>query len=208
LTEYPFSDTRAARLPSRPQPQIDAFGEKTAVLIGHDWGSAIAWQSLLLHPKRYTALVAMSVPYGGRPETSPRATLKKTHGDNFYYTLYFQEPGAAEKELDADPRGFLSRLYLSPDSPSLQRRKCVRVEEHRHSSVERGTVFRGIGPGLLRVPSNTVQYIRNVAWVGVHRGWSRTGSPTSAAHPERPDSRGRQLFFVSPRPVLPDRPLL
>jgi pimeloyl-ACP methyl ester carboxylesterase len=64
-------------------------------------------------------LVALSVPYGGRPETSPRATLEKTHGDNFYYTLYFQEPGVAEKELDADPRGFLSRLYLSPDSPRV-----------------------------------------------------------------------------------------
>ena len=38
-------------------------------------------------------------------------------GDNFYYILYFQEPGVAEKEFDADPRGILSRLYLSPDSP-------------------------------------------------------------------------------------------
>ena len=96
---------------------IDAFGEKTAILIGHDWGAAIAWNSLLLHPERYTALVAMSVPYSGRSKSSPTATLKKAQGDNFYYTLYFQEPGVAEKELDADPRGFLSRLYLSPDSP-------------------------------------------------------------------------------------------
>jgi pimeloyl-ACP methyl ester carboxylesterase len=96
---------------------IDAFGEKTAILIGHDWGAAIAWNSVLLHPERYTALVAMSVPYSGRPTSSPTATLKKAQGDNFYYTLYFQEPGVAEKEFDADPRGFLSRLYLSPDSP-------------------------------------------------------------------------------------------
>jgi pimeloyl-ACP methyl ester carboxylesterase len=34
-----------------------------------------------------------------------------------YYILYFQEPGVAEKEFDADPRAILSRLYLSPDSP-------------------------------------------------------------------------------------------
>jgi pimeloyl-ACP methyl ester carboxylesterase len=96
---------------------IDALGEKTAIVVGHDWGSSVAWHSVLLHPTRFTALAALSVPYGGRAETSPMATMKETYGDNFYYILYFQEPGVAEKEFDADPRGFLSRLYLSPDSP-------------------------------------------------------------------------------------------
>ena len=45
------------------------------------------------------------------------ATLRQTQGENFNYILYFQEPGAAEAEFDADPRGILSRLYLSPQSP-------------------------------------------------------------------------------------------
>jgi pimeloyl-ACP methyl ester carboxylesterase len=96
---------------------IDALGEKTAVVVGHDWGSIIAWNCLLLHPDRFTALVAMSVPYGGRGAVSPLETMKKNFGENFYYVLYFQEPGVAEAEFDADPRGILSRLYLSPDSP-------------------------------------------------------------------------------------------
>jgi pimeloyl-ACP methyl ester carboxylesterase len=96
---------------------LDALGEKSAVLIGHDWGAIIAWQAMLLHPDRFTALVAMSVPYGGRGPQSLVQTLQKSFGDNFYYILYFQEPGVAEKEFDADPRGILSRLYLSPDSP-------------------------------------------------------------------------------------------
>ena len=96
---------------------IDALGEKTAVVIGHDWGAIVAWHCLLLHPDRFTALVAMSVPYGGRAAESLITTLQKAHGDNFFYILYFQEPGAAEKEFDADPRGIISRLYLSPGSP-------------------------------------------------------------------------------------------
>ena len=93
---------------------IDAFGEKTAILIGHDWGAGIAWNSLLLHPSG-TRPWWRSACQSSRPNRRQR--LKKAQGDNFYYTLYFQEPGVAEKELDADPRGFLSRLYLSPDSP-------------------------------------------------------------------------------------------
>lgn len=95
---------------------VDALGEKNAVVVGHDWGSAVAWYCLLLHPDRFRGLVAMSVPYGGRAAESPIETLKKTYADNFFYMLYFQEPGIAEKEFDADPRGILSRLYVAPDT--------------------------------------------------------------------------------------------
>jgi pimeloyl-ACP methyl ester carboxylesterase len=96
---------------------IDALGVQTAVVIGHDWGAIVAWHCLLLHPDRFTALVAMSVPYGGRPAESLVATLQKAYGDNFFYILYFQESGAAEKEFDSDPRGILSWLYRSPGAP-------------------------------------------------------------------------------------------
>ena len=96
---------------------LDALGEKNAILVGHDWGAIITWQAMLLHPDRFTALVAMSVPYSGRGSQSIVQSLQQSMGDNFYYILYFQEPGVAEKEFDADPHGILSRLYLSPDSP-------------------------------------------------------------------------------------------
>lgn len=96
---------------------VDALGEKTAILVGHDWGAIVTWQAMLLHPTRFTALVAMSVPYSGRGNASIVQNLQRAMGENFYYILYFQEPGVAEKEFDADPRAILSRLYLSPDSP-------------------------------------------------------------------------------------------
>jgi pimeloyl-ACP methyl ester carboxylesterase len=96
---------------------LDALGEKSAILIGHDWGAIVSWHAMLLHPQRFTALVAMSVPYSGRGQQSIVQGLQRAMGENFNYILYFQEPGVAEKEFDADPRAILSRLYLSPDSP-------------------------------------------------------------------------------------------
>ena len=96
---------------------VDALGEKEAILIGHDWGAIVSWQAMLFYPQRFKALVAMSVPYSGRPSQSLIQSLRQSRGDNFYYILYFQEPGVAEKEFDSDPRAILSRLYLSPDSP-------------------------------------------------------------------------------------------
>ena len=91
--------------------------KQTAVLVGHDWGAIVAWHCMLLHPGRFTALAALSVPYGGRGPRSLVDALQQAYGDNFFYILYFQEPGVAEQEFDADPRAILSRLYLSPDSP-------------------------------------------------------------------------------------------
>ena len=49
---------------------LDALGEETAVVVGHDWGAIVAWHCVLLHPRRFRAVVAMSVPYGGRPKES------------------------------------------------------------------------------------------------------------------------------------------
>ena len=97
---------------------LDALGEDTAILVGHDWGALVAWYSVLLHPNRFTALIAMSVPYGGRSTESPLTYWKNKYGDKFFYILYHNEPGGvAEAEYDSDPRRLLSRLYLSPKSP-------------------------------------------------------------------------------------------
>ncbi|MEX0963531.1 MAG: alpha/beta hydrolase [Pseudohongiellaceae bacterium] len=108
---------------------LDALGEETAILVGHDWGSIVAWTTVLLHPTRFTALIAMSVPYGGRVAQSPLESWRQAYGENFFYILYHNEPGGvAEAEYDADPRGLLSRLYLSPDSP---REPATITDPHR-----------------------------------------------------------------------------
>ena len=108
----------------------DALGAKTAVLVGHDWGAIVTWNAMLLHPQRFTALVAMSVPYAGHGKQSIVQALRQSMDDRFYYILYFQEPGVAEKEFDADARGILSRLYLSPDSP----REAAAVTDPKRSA--------------------------------------------------------------------------
>jgi pimeloyl-ACP methyl ester carboxylesterase len=103
---------------------IDALGEEKAILVGHDWGAALAWSTVQLHPSRFTALINMSVPFWGHPPVPPMQIFRKRFGDKFFYQLYFQEPGVAEREFDNDPRGILSRLLCSPDSfrqkPAIQ----------------------------------------------------------------------------------------
>ena len=90
---------------------LDAIGAETATIVGHDWGSILAWQAALLAPERVNGVVGMSVPYAGRGATPPTEGWRAQYGENFFYILYFQQPGVAEAEFDADPRGILVRLY-------------------------------------------------------------------------------------------------
>jgi pimeloyl-ACP methyl ester carboxylesterase len=83
---------------------LDALGAETAVVVGHDWGAPMAWNSAVLYPERYRAVVGLSVPFLQRSPAPPMQLFKTIFKDNFFYMLYFQEPGVAEAELEADPR--------------------------------------------------------------------------------------------------------
>lgn len=90
---------------------LDALGEKSAVVVGHDWGAPIAWHCALLYPDRFSAVAALSVPYMPRPPAPPIQLMQQRYGDNFFYILYFQKPGVAEAELEADIRRTM-RIFL------------------------------------------------------------------------------------------------
>lgn len=96
---------------------VSALGERRAVIVGHDWGSPIAWYAALMRPDVFRAVAALSVPYippiGALPEGLTLNDLMRAGaGEQDYYRLYFQEPGVAEADLEADvERSVLGFLY-------------------------------------------------------------------------------------------------
>jgi pimeloyl-ACP methyl ester carboxylesterase len=97
---------------------LDALGEQTAVIVGHDWGGPVAWHSALLRPDRFRAVVGLSVPYRGRGPNRPTTVMPQTD-TALFYQLYFQTPGVAETELERDPKTSIRRLLFgaSGDAP-------------------------------------------------------------------------------------------
>jgi len=89
---------------------LDDVGEERAVFVGHDWGSMVVWQTALLHPERVAGVVGMSVPFVPRGGVPPTEAFRAMFGDNFFYILYFQEPGVADAELGADPAKTMRRM--------------------------------------------------------------------------------------------------
>lgn len=97
---------RADHLADDAAAVLDHFGVERAVVVGHDWGAILTWHIAQRHPHRCRAVIAASVPYTPWSQ-APTASLRATHGDDFFYILYFQIPGVPERELDADPERFL-----------------------------------------------------------------------------------------------------
>ena len=75
---------------------IDASGSKSVVLIGHDWGAAIAWTFAMYNPGALERLVIMNVPHPVRMQQGLR-TLKQLRKS--WYMVFFQLPLVPEALL-------------------------------------------------------------------------------------------------------------
>jgi pimeloyl-ACP methyl ester carboxylesterase len=119
---------------------LDALGEKKAIFIGHDFGAQLVFNLAVRHPDRVAAVIGMACPYdfdlagrGGMgskpvkddsgfnaefaaPDMRPSEVFAKAAKQHFLHLHYFQQIGPGEKELGAQPREFLTRLFwaLSP----------------------------------------------------------------------------------------------
>jgi pimeloyl-ACP methyl ester carboxylesterase len=86
---------------------LDALEIDTATVVGHDWGSDLAWKFALTKPQRVSAVVGISVPYVPRAPAAPTTLMREHIGEDFYI-VWIQEPGAAEAALSADVRRTLA----------------------------------------------------------------------------------------------------
>ncbi|WP_333808682.1 alpha/beta fold hydrolase [Phenylobacterium sp.] len=100
----------------------DALSPGTpAILLGHDWGAPIVWNSALSRPDRFSAVGALSVPWTGVGQRSFSDVFNEvfTARNKFFYQAYFQKEGVAEAEAEANVRDFLRKFYyaISGDAP-------------------------------------------------------------------------------------------
>lgn len=91
---------------------LDSLGVDEASVVGHDWGSVVAWETARLHPERVSRLVSLNVPYLGHPAMFPSIEyITENLADRFGYVLFFQEPGVAEAWFAEDLTRRLGEFY-------------------------------------------------------------------------------------------------
>lgn len=83
------------------------------VLIGHDWGAPIVWNTALIHPGDIKAVAGLSIPHSPVGKYNILDVTKRTFIDRdmFFYLHYFQPPGQAEAEFEADTATAIRTFY-------------------------------------------------------------------------------------------------
>lgn len=98
---------------------LDGLAIERAVVVGHDWGGSVAWGMAQLAAHRVAGVVGVNTPFFPRPPMPPTVLMRAMAQGAFHYILYFQRPGVAEAELDADPARTLAGFFQSPDRARL-----------------------------------------------------------------------------------------
>ena len=117
---------------------LDALGIGKCVIVGHDWGGMVAWNTALMARDSVERVVGVNTPFIPRSPMKPTELMRAMAAGNFHYILYFQTPGVAEAELDQDVARSLRGFYQDPAE--------VDTEEIRKAPPG---VFGPAGGGLL-----------------------------------------------------------
>lgn len=79
---------------------IRHFGRERAIVVGHDWGGAVAWHLAATEPDLVELLIAVNIPH---PKAMPRVMAKNPlQWLKSSYMAFFQIPELPEKVLAAD----------------------------------------------------------------------------------------------------------
>jgi epoxide hydrolase 4 len=73
---------------------IHHFGRERAVVIGHDWGGAIAWVVSLMHPEVVERLIILNCPHPRMMQRHLRSNFRQMARS--WYILFFQLPWLPE----------------------------------------------------------------------------------------------------------------
>ena len=103
------SEYRLDKLCGDVQGLIEAFGEKKAHVVGHDWGGAVAWAFAMAYPDSVDRLVVMNAPHPAafamNIMTNPRQMARS------WYMFFLQVPVVPEMLLKAFGSFMLKRSF-------------------------------------------------------------------------------------------------
>lgn len=111
---------------------VEALGESSAVVVGHDWGAPVAWTAAWTRPDVFSAVVGVSVPFGGRGlmalPGSPQGEIRPSEieraiagPDLIFYQQYISLGEIAERDGERDLRKWLTSIYYSFSGDAIPR---------------------------------------------------------------------------------------
>jgi pimeloyl-ACP methyl ester carboxylesterase len=127
---------------------VNGLYERSAAIVGHDWGAPVAWYSAQLRPDLFRAVGLLSVPYLPRGPMRPSAIVKAAFGDKIFYQEYFQQEGTAEREFERDVRATLLATFYSLSGDAAPNERWRYVFERGEKFLDSVVVPKNLPPWL------------------------------------------------------------
>jgi pimeloyl-ACP methyl ester carboxylesterase len=90
-TQIPERDADLETLARDVLALIEALGEQSAIVVGHDWGAAAAYAAASLEPARISKLITLAIPHPAALKPTPRQLWGARH------FIAYKLPGAARR---------------------------------------------------------------------------------------------------------------
>lgn len=91
---------------------MNTLGSQSAVLVGQDWGSPVAYHAALMRPDLIRGVLMMCAPPDARGAIRPSDAWKQVYKDLNFYMSYLATPQATT-EIMRDLRRFLLGIFYS-----------------------------------------------------------------------------------------------
>lgn len=108
---------------------LDALGEQQALLAGHDWGAAVAWETAIRHPERVRKLAILNVPHPDVMQRFLRSNFEQLRKS--WYMFFFQLPVIPEAMLRANDWDAAVKMLLRSARPGSF--SAADIEQYRQA---------------------------------------------------------------------------
>jgi len=96
---------------------LDHLKIDKAIIVGHDWGGYVVWETALRYPDRVAGVVSLNSPHVKRAPADPIAMLRARFGDRMY--------------ISSGSRTAASRTGFSPRMSTGSSTRCFAVRSRR-----------------------------------------------------------------------------
>ena len=94
---------------------LEALGERSAHIVGHDWGGMVAWLLAMQRPEAVRSLTILNAPHPALSRAGLRSLAQLRRS---WYVFFFQLPWLPERMLALNGYGLLARAIFRGIPPA------------------------------------------------------------------------------------------
>lgn len=167
---------------------IEASGSKSVLLVGHDWGAAIAWNFAIYFPSQIERLVIMNVPH---PALFVRGLGTLSQLLKSWYMFFFQIPKLPEALLALKRNLIVGRMF-SDSAVHKELFSDAVLDVYRKNAAI---------PGALTAMLNYYRALPRARGLAKKRGMPRIQTPTLMIWGEQDIALGKALTLGTDKHV-------